>query len=99
VREHQGRALSFERGQRLLHLGVGDARYGDPLQALSQLSPSVAALHVYGHPRTPKYLASQASFARDHPWLAVQRLEAVGHFPTLEVPEETAGVIREFIEE
>lgn len=73
------------------------AQQSDPLQALSQLSPPVPVLHVYAEPRTPEYLSAQESFARDHSWFAVHRLEAVSHFPTLEVPDETARVIREFI--
>jgi hypothetical protein len=68
------------------------ARQGAPLQALSHLSPPVAALHVYGQPHAPEYLA------RDYPWFAVRRVEAVSQFPTLEVPDETAGVISEFIQ-
>lgn len=73
------------------------ARHGDPLQALSQLNPPVSALHVYVEPHAPEYLSEQESFARDHSWFAVRRLKAVSHFPTLEVPDETARVIREFI--
>jgi pimeloyl-ACP methyl ester carboxylesterase len=73
------------------------ARDGDPLQAFSTLRPPVPVLHVYGHPRAPEYLSAQESFARDHPRFAVRRLEAVSHFPTLEVPDETAGVIQAFI--
>jgi pimeloyl-ACP methyl ester carboxylesterase len=74
------------------------AREGDPLQALSELSPPVPMLHVYAQPPAPEYLSTQESFAREHPWFAVRRLEAVSHFPTLEVPNETASVIREFIQ-
>ncbi len=71
---------------------------GDPLQALSTFRPSVPVLHVYAQPRAPEYLSAQESFARDHPWFAVCRLEAVSHFPTLEVPDETATVINGFIQ-
>jgi pimeloyl-ACP methyl ester carboxylesterase len=74
------------------------AREGDPLQALSRLSPPVPVLHVYAEPVAPEYLSAQESFARGHSWFAVRRLKAVSHFPTLEVPDETAGVIREFIQ-
>ncbi|HXV83025.1 MAG TPA: alpha/beta hydrolase [Candidatus Binatia bacterium] len=73
------------------------AREGDPLQALSQLTPPVPVLHVYVEPHAAEYLSAQESFAREHSWFAVRRLEAVSHFPTLEVPDETARVIREFI--
>jgi pimeloyl-ACP methyl ester carboxylesterase len=74
------------------------ARDGEPLQALSRLNPPPPALHVYGHPPAPDYLSVQESFAWEHPWFAVQRLAAVSHFPTLEVPDETARVISEFID-
>ena len=74
-----------------------DQGKGDPLQALRTLRPPVPVLHVYGHPRAPEHLSTQESFARDHPWFAVRWLEAVSHFPTLEVPDETAGVIQAFI--
>jgi len=74
------------------------AREGDPLQALSTFSPPVPVLHVYAQPRVPEFHSAQESVARDHPWYSVRRLEAVSHFPTLEVPEETAAVIREFIQ-
>ena len=74
------------------------AREGDPLQALSTFSPPVPVLHVYAQPRVPEFLSAQESVARDHPWFHVRRLEAVSHFPMLEVPDETADVIREFIQ-
>jgi len=73
------------------------AREGDPLRALSELRPPVPALHVYAQPRALEYLSTQESFARDHSWFVVRRLEAVSHFPMLEVPDETAGVISEFM--
>jgi len=42
-------------------------------------------------------LSAQESFAREHPWYFVHRLEAVSQFPTPEVPGETARVIIEFV--
>jgi pimeloyl-ACP methyl ester carboxylesterase len=74
------------------------AREGDPLKALSKLSPPMSVLHIYAQPPAPEYLSAQESFARDHPWFHVRRLEAASQFPTLEVPDETAAVIREFIQ-
>jgi hypothetical protein len=44
------------------------AHEGDPLQALSQLSPPVPLLHVYVEARAPEYLSAQESFAREHSW-------------------------------
>jgi hypothetical protein len=75
------------------------AQEGDPLTALSKLSPPVDVLHVYAQPPAPEYLSAQESFARDHPWFHVRRLEAVSQFPALEIPDETAAVVREFINE
>jgi pimeloyl-ACP methyl ester carboxylesterase len=72
---------------------------GDPLTALCKLSQPVPVLHVYAQPPAPEYLSTQESFARDNPWFHVRRLEAASQFPTLEVPNETAAVIREFIDE
>ena len=73
------------------------AREIDPLHALSKSSPPVPALHIYAQPPMPEWLAAQETFSRGHPWFHVRRLEAVSHFPTLEVPDETADVIREFV--
>ncbi len=70
---------------------------GDPLRALSKFSPPVSVLHVYSQPRAPEFLSVQEAFAREHPWYSVHRLEGVSQFPTLEVPDETADVIGEFI--
>ncbi len=70
---------------------------GDPLKALSTFNPPVPVLHVYSQSRAPEFLSVQESFAREYPWYSVHRLEGVSQFPTLEVPDETAGVIREFI--
>ncbi len=57
------------------------AREGDPLQALSQLSPPVPVLHVYVEPRAPEYLSAQEAFARDHSWFAVRCLEGGKSLP------------------
>jgi pimeloyl-ACP methyl ester carboxylesterase len=71
---------------------------GEPLRVLSNFSPPLPVLHVYCQPRAPEFLSIQEEFARDHPWYSVHRLEGVSQFPTLEVPDETASVIREFIQ-
>jgi hypothetical protein len=70
---------------------------GEPLRVLSNFSPQVPVLHVYCQPRAPEFLKVQEAFAREHPWYSVHRLEGVSQFPTLEVLDEMAGVIREFI--
>jgi hypothetical protein len=69
----------------------------EPLRVFSRLSPPVSVLHVYAQPRAPEYLSAQESFAREHPWYSVHRLEGVSQFPTVEVPDETVAAIRELI--
>jgi len=70
---------------------------GEPLRVLSNFSPQVPVLHAYSQPHAPEFLSVQEALAREHPWYSVHRLGGVSQFPTLEVPEEMAGVIREFI--
>jgi hypothetical protein len=74
------------------------AQEGDPLTALSNLGPPVDVLHVYAQPPAPENLSAQESFAREHPWFHVRRLEAASQFPPLEISDRTADVIREFIQ-
>ncbi len=71
---------------------------GEPLQVLSTFDPPVPVLHVYAQPRAPEFLSAQESFAREHPWYSVHRLGGVSQFPTLEVPDDPASVIGEFIQ-
>ena len=73
------------------------AQWGDPLQALAQLDPPVPTLHLYAQPTDPGYLTAQETFATEHPWFTVRRVEARSHFPSVEVPEETAAAIERFV--
>jgi pimeloyl-ACP methyl ester carboxylesterase len=70
---------------------------GSPLRALAALDPPVQALHLYAQPEDPGYLEAQRTFAAEHPWFSVRRLEARSHFPMLEVPDEMETVIEDFI--
>jgi pimeloyl-ACP methyl ester carboxylesterase len=85
------------RNQMLLQGYEMYALEGEPLRVLSEFDPQVPVLHVYSQPRAPEFLSVQEAFAREHPWYFVHRLEGVSQFPTLEVPDEMATVIREFI--
>jgi hypothetical protein len=91
---HQGFEMWSRGGREILAMY---ALEGEPLKVLSNLSPPVPVLHVYSQPRAPEFLTVQESFAREHPWYSVHRLEGVSQFPTVEVPDETAAVISEFI--
>ncbi len=73
------------------------ARHGAPLAALAALAPP-PVLHVYAQPRDPAFLAGQERFARAHPWFSVRRLEAISHFPVLEVPDAAAAVVDAFLD-
>lgn len=73
------------------------ARHAYPLRALSSLNPPVPVLHVYSQPADPAYAMAQQSFAADHRWFQVARLEARSHFPTLEVPEAVVEHFERFL--
>lgn len=68
---------------------------GSPLAVISALG-GCPTLHLYAQPGDPAYLAVQQEFAGLHPWFRVGRLDAVGHFPPLEVPGTMAREIEEF---
>ena len=73
------------------------AQAGSPLQELTTLHPPVPALHLYTQPDDPAYLAAQQAFAEAHPWFQVQKLAAPSHFPMVEVPEQVAQAIEQFV--
>ncbi len=54
-------------------------------------------LHLYAQPGDPDFLRAQEDFAEEHEWFEVRRLEAHSHFPMLEVPEDLAVAIEEFV--
>ena len=66
-----------------------------PLDAAEQLGCPV--LHLYAQPADPGFLAGQLAYANTHPWFEVQRLEALSHFPMLEVPGDMARLIEEYV--
>ena len=68
---------------------------GSPLAALARLG-GCPTLHLYAQPADPAYLAVQQEFSTLHPWFRVRRLDALSHFPMLEVPGTMALEIEEF---
>lgn len=70
-------------------------RNGSPLSALGALEPPPTVMHVYGQPSAPEYLEAQQSFARDHDWFDVHRIDARTHFSMLEAPASVAEVIEQ----
>lgn len=73
------------------------AKYGNPLHALELLPSPVQVLHLYAQPVDAAYWDSQLFFAKSHPWFTARRVNALSHFPMLEVPEEIAGAIESFV--
>lgn len=88
-------AEMWARGGREIALAY--AREGYPLRALASLSPPVPTLHLYAQPEDPAYLMAQRSFAADHPWFQVVKLNARSHFPPLEAPEALTALIERFV--
>ncbi|MDT4912445.1 MAG: hypothetical protein QOC66_1573 [Pseudonocardiales bacterium] len=68
-----------------------------PLDAFAALAVPCPVLHLYGQPRDDEFLAAQQAYADTHPWFAAHRLEASSHFPCLEVPEQVAAAIEQFL--
>lgn len=73
------------------------AQAGSPLRALAALAPPVPVLHLYSQPDDPAWLAAQQSFAADHPWFHVRKLDARSHFPMAEQPARMAEAIEQFV--
>jgi hypothetical protein len=72
------------------------ARYGSPTRALAGMAPPPRFLHLYSQPRAAPFLAAQEDLGRSSPWFSVRRLDAVSHFPTLEIPDAVVRAIDEF---
>lgn len=79
----------------------GFVEHGTPLAALvglaEQQGVECPTLHLYAQPADDAYLDAQRGFAAENPWFQVHRLAAASHFPTLEVPEEIAAWIEDFL--
>jgi pimeloyl-ACP methyl ester carboxylesterase len=74
------------------------AREGSPVKALARLSRPVPTLHLYSQPDDNAWLEAQRSFAASHPWFEVQKLSVSSHFPMLEIPEQMAAHIADFLD-
>lgn len=72
-------------------------RWGSPMAALAGLEAPPPVLHLYAQPDEPGYLAAQQSFAANHPWYSVAKLDGRSHFPMFEVPQEMNAEIERFI--
>lgn len=73
------------------------SKYFSPLRALESLQPPPPVVHIYAQPADPAYYQAQQSFAASHPWFSVNRVNAISHFPTMEVPDEIAEAIESFV--
>jgi pimeloyl-ACP methyl ester carboxylesterase len=78
-------------------IGAAYEREGSPLRALAALEPPVPVLHAYAQPDDPAYLEAQRAFAKEHPWFSVHKLDARSHFPTIEVADQVADVVEQFV--
>lgn len=97
VREDMG-SYGFDMWARAgREISAAYAQTGSPLQALSLLDPAVPVLHLYAQPEDPAYLAAQQAFAANNPWFSVSKLDARSHFPMLEVADQIASAIEQFI--
>ncbi|MPZ15808.1 MAG: alpha/beta fold hydrolase [Chloroflexi bacterium] len=71
-------------------------RHGAPVEVLASFDPPVPTMHVYAQPADPEVLQAQETFASEHRWFEVHRVDAQSHFPQFEVSDEIAGLIEDF---
>lgn len=72
-------------------------RYRSPLAALTALPDPPKVRHIYAQPDDAGYLAAQQSFAIEHAWFSVAKLDARTHFPSIEMPKSLIAEIRRFL--
>jgi pimeloyl-ACP methyl ester carboxylesterase len=97
VREEMG-AYDFDMWARAARAIGGEyTRHGSPLRALSAMTRPPPIRHVFSQPRMPEFLEAQESFAREHAWFTVRRLDAQSQFPTLEIPDVAAADVAAFV--
>ncbi len=77
-------------------ISAGFDEHGTPVEALSGLD--CPTLHLYAQPADDDYLQAQRSVAEAHPWFHAERVDAHSHFPMLEIPEDLARKVVDFIE-
>ena len=87
----------WARAAREIVLAYG--QWGSPQHALAAIHPALPVLHLYSQPKDDAYLWAQEAFSAAHPWFRVRRLSGETHFPSLEIPDETAEAIEAFIHE
>ncbi|HEX2892966.1 MAG TPA: alpha/beta hydrolase [Marmoricola sp.] len=91
-------AYGFEHWSRAgREISTAFARDGAPLDALGRLDVPCPTLHLYAQPADDGYLAAQQHAAAELPWFSVERLDALSHFPMLEVPDVVAARIESFV--
>lgn len=80
------------------HVVAGGARDSGRLRSARnpparapEIDPKPNILHLFSQPRAPEFLAAQETFSAANPWFSVKRLDAVSHFPPLEIPDVTAA--------
>jgi hypothetical protein len=78
-----------------------------PLRLLETLSPSPRVLNLYSPPQAKNlygqnddlsYLEAQKNFAKSHSWFHFHRLSSRSHLPSVEVTQEVAREIENFME-
>ena len=85
----------WARAAREISLAYG--QWGSPQDALACLHPPLPVMHLYAQPKDDAYLWAQQAFAEAHPWFSVHRLRGETHFPSVEIPEDTAEAIEAYI--
>lgn len=73
--------------------------WGSPMGRMEQLTEPRPIRHVFSHPKSAEYDALHEEFRKRNPWFSYTRLDGETHFPGIELPEQVAGELFDFLEE
>lgn len=88
-------------------IGKSYQEFGSALGILQTLNPAptvfnlyspTQAKNLYGQEDDSSYFKAQQNFATNHPWFQFRRLSSKSHLPSVEIPQEVADIVEDFIE-
>lgn len=87
-------------------IGKSYKEFGSALESLKTLNPPPTVLNLYSPTQAKNlysqsddssYFAAQQKFAKNHPWFHFRRLSSKSHLPSVEVTQEVAREIEDFM--
>lgn len=88
-------------------IGKSYQEFGSALGVLQTLNPAPTVLNLYSPMQAKNlyrqendsgYFEAQQNFATNHSWFHFHRLSSKSHLPSVEIPQEVADLVEDFIE-